>query len=580
MMNETNGQYSSTWKRPLKGWRWWAAWTSLITGLAVITWVVLDLASTRVDGAPTTLPWFFSIGIALVVAILIVFLVSFFSTWRNFSRLLLGLACFVALIALFYGEEDFRGWLAWHHFKAHWEAKGEKFDFAAFVPPTVPDDENFAMTPVVATTYSQILKRNGQVVSPQNTGVVDLVQMPLAVADGGPTRSIGNWQKAIGSDLEPWQQYYRNLSLTNNLFPVSPQPQSPAADVLLALSRYETTIEDLRRATALSGSRFPLNYNREQPFAILLPHLAPLKGCAVALRLRTLAELEAGQSQAALDDIGLALRLTEKIRSEPFLISQLVRIAMFQITQQAVWEGLANHRWTDAQLAELDRRLTSFDFISDYLAAMRGENACQAASIDALRHRPGLLDCFGDVGDNDSIRLGDLRGQLIPSGWFYQNELRSSQFILEQFLPIAQLNQQAFSPRLASQANQSLNAMRPTPYTVICKMLLPGLTKSAHKFAFAQASVNLARCAAALERHRLATGKYPETLDALAPKFISKVPPDPIGGQPLHYRCTDAEHFVLYSIGWNEADDGGHVRTSKSGSVDLDNGDWVWRYPY
>ena len=99
--------------------------------------------------------------------------------------------------------------------------------------------------------------------------------------------------------------------------------------------------------------------------------------------------------------------------------------------------------------------------------------------------------------------------------------------------------------------------------------------------------MNLARTACALERYRLAHGKYPQTLDALAPQFIAKVPHDPIGGQPLHYRPTDDGQFILYSVGWNEKDDGGTVSLTKGvsgdadkpGSVDLDNGDWVWRYP-
>jgi hypothetical protein len=91
--------------------------------------------------------------------------------------------------------------------------------------------------------------------------------------------------------------------------------------------------------------------------------------------------------------------------------------------------------------------------------------------------------------------------------------------------------------------------------------------------------VNLARTACALERFRLAHGKYPEALDALAPQFIAKVPHDPIDGQPLHYRPTDDGQFILYSVGWNEKDDGGTVVLTKGGSVDLDAGDWVRRYP-
>jgi hypothetical protein len=92
--------------------------------------------------------------------------------------------------------------------------------------------------------------------------------------------------------------------------------------------------------------------------------------------------------------------------------------------------------------------------------------------------------------------------------------------------------------------------------------------------------VDLARTAIALERYRLAHGEYPETLDALAPQFIAKLPHDVINGQPLHYRREASGQFVLYSVGWNETDDGGGVGlTEKTGSVDTRKGDWVWRYP-
>jgi hypothetical protein len=77
----------------------------------------------------------------------------------------------------------------------------------------------------------------------------------------------------------------------------------------------------------------------------------------------------------------------------------------------------------------------------------------------------------------------------------------------------------------------------------------------------------------------LAHGEFPESLDALAPQFIAQVPRDVIGGQLLHYRRTDDGKFVLYSVGWNEIDDGGKIFFTKSGSVDRERGEWVWQYP-
>ena len=249
-MQETDEQQASTWRRPLKGWRWLAGWAVVIVTLAALTRIVLGLTTATSSGGITALPWWLFIGIALAVAILIGLLVRCLFSWRNFKRLVLGLACLAGLIVLFYAEEDIRGRLAWRHFKAQWEAKGEKFDLAAFIPPPVQDDQNFAMTPVVSTSYGQMLDRHGHQLFPPNTNVVNRLQMPLDAGDGGPTNGIGNWQKAISSNLEPWQRYYRQLSLRTNLFAVPPQPQTPAADVLLALSKYDSTIEELRRAAA------------------------------------------------------------------------------------------------------------------------------------------------------------------------------------------------------------------------------------------------------------------------------------------------------------------------------------------
>lgn len=108
---------------------------------------------------------------------------------------------------------------------------------------------------------------------------------------------------------------------------------------------------------------------------------------------------------------------------------------------------------------------------------------------------------------------------------------------------------------------------------------MPNFVKAIQTFARNQTSANEAAVACALERYRLAHGEYPETLDALAPQFIEKIPHDIIGGKPLHYRRMDDGKFLLYSVGWNETDDSGQVVFAKDGSVDREKGDWVWQYP-
>jgi hypothetical protein len=76
--------------------------------------------------------------------------------------ILIVLAVLIGLIAIFYAEENWRGKRAWEDFKREWEAKGEKFDWQSVVPPAVPDEQNFALTPIVYSCYGEVLTRDGK----------------------------------------------------------------------------------------------------------------------------------------------------------------------------------------------------------------------------------------------------------------------------------------------------------------------------------------------------------------------------------------------------------------------------------
>jgi hypothetical protein len=529
------------------------------------------------------------IGVAVTAIFLLVSFIRWVFCGRNFKRFLFGLACFATLIALFYAEEDWRGWHAWNQFKHAWEAKGEHFDFASVIPPAVPDEQNFALTPVVASCYEYILDKNGHRLEKQNTNIVNRLDFDLGDRDLF-TNGIGNWAKGTASSLKSYQAHYRELAAKTNLFAVPPTPQSPAADVLLALSKYDATVEELRQASLLPQCRFPLNYDTEYPGAILLPHLAAMKTLSQLLHLRALAELQNGQSDQALADVQLSLRLTETIRTEPFLISHLVRIALWHITLQPVYEGLAEHRWSDAQLAALDAELAKLDFLADYQLSMRGELGMQGGLFEYLRRHPEeIINLSGEYDSKALPFPARIVWKMIPNGFFYQNQLHCARPLVEFYLPAADVSQQTISPSATRHADEvvSVETITGTPYNLIERMLVPSLGAATKKFAYTKSTVDLARTAIALERCRLAHGEFPEALAALAPQFIAQVPHDVIGGQPLKYRRTSDGQFVLYSVGWNETDDGGVVINQKSrdrwdessSRVDISQGDWVWRYP-
>jgi hypothetical protein len=106
--------------------------------------------------------------------------------------------------------------------------------------------------------------------------------------------------------------------------------------------------------------------------------------------------------------------------------------------------------------------------------------------------------------------------------------------------------------------------------------MMPALGNLTRKTAEAQVATDQAVLARALERYRLARGNFPETLNSCEPNFISREPNDLITGKLFNYRRTDDGQFILYSVAWDEKDDGG--RPGKT-LFDQKQGDWVWQYP-
>jgi len=507
---------------------------------------------------------------------------------------------FAVAVTFFYAEEDLRGWYAWQTFKHQVEAAGEKLDFASVVPPAVPDDQNFAMAPIVASSYAATLDTNGHLISPQLTNVVSRLDMTIyRDSDWERQPTNGYWPKGTFTSLKEWQMYFSSPptnSLTNE-FPVPQKPQSAAADVLFGLSKYDSDIEELRQASRLPQSRFPINYDTKLPFDELLPHLSSLKRCSQTLQLRALAELELGQTDKALDDIKLAMRLIDSTRSEPFLISHLVRVAQFSITLQPVYEGLAKHKWSAPQLVELETGLAKLNWLEDCQLAMRGERNLSLATIDYLRRTRSndeffeMFDIFGAfpmVNKEEehgaiewNLLLSSTYYRLSPTGWFWMNKALIGKLYQQWYLLVCDPEKHLAYASISNQAEQRIDVelFPRRPSNMLAAMILGSLTAGERKFAFAQCSADMAMIACALERYRLANGTYPDSLEKVCPQFLGEIPHDVINGQPLKYQRTDDGRFLLYSVGWNEIDDGGKVGFNQSGRYDIKTGDWVWEYP-
>lgn len=501
--------------------------------------------------------------------------------WRLLRWGLIAFAGVITLAAVLITEENWRAKWDWENYKRAAESRGERFDLASLVPP-VPDEQNFFCARIVAETLKLIRAESENKAALPGMNPANRLNFNIYYGDQNhsPTNS-GGWQKGKLADLEAWRTYYRNYAASAEGktagFTVPEPAQTAAADILFALKGFNPALEDLRQASLRPSPRIPLNYeNGFETAGELLPWLATMKRCAQFLQLRSLAELEDGQSQPALDDIKLMFRVSDSVRTQPFLISHLVRIAIAAINLQSVYEGVVKHRWSDAQLMELEQELAKQDFLADFEFTMRGEKNTAIETFEKQRITRESKQMV-EVGGTNKIETMSYR--FMPSAYFYRNELTFAQMHERFIAPLVDQTNRVVAPISLRKAEATVQSEMKhcSPYTVQARMLYPAIAKAVEKFGRIQAQIDLARVACALERFHLAHANYPESLNGLAPQFIEKIPHDLINGQPLNYRRAEDGKFILYSVGWDETDDGGEFVLTKNGTVDQKKGDWVWK---
>ena len=534
-----------------------------------------------------------------------------FFTWRILKRMTWGLAVVLSLIVGFYIEEDIRGWRAWEACRRKCEASGQHLDFAHFIPALVPDDQNFAMAPVVASTWEGFLDSYGQVLQPPDTNVTDRLYLSLdrPAVPGTTNLSFQRFRTGQFIDLDAWQQYFRTMSVTNpaeewvgpgsptpihvkivalmtNEFPMASQAQTPGEDVLLALSKYGPVLDELRQASRLPYARFPLNYQDDLPYDIIFPHLRAVFACCKVLDLRAASELRCGRVEEALEDVQLMIYLSGTLRNEAWIVTSQSRPNSLRYCLQPIWEGLASKRWSADQLQKLENELSQFDAVSEYDNGIQAQLAARLKEIDYLRlRRNSWEEWFSSICEADSLSWPGLEYRFMPTGWFYDCQLRAVRVASAARPTRTEQAQRILRPDIYQRSvdcwNSESRHFRGAP-AVVFGFIMPSEIGTVANWAETQAYVDMARIACALERYYLTHQRYPETLNQLAPDLIDQIPHDIVTGQPLHYAQSKNGRYILYSVGWNEKDDGGVPESPWPPFAPEDArkpGDWVWRYP-
>ena len=309
------------------------------------------------------------------------------------------------------------------------------------------------------------------------------------------------------------------------------------AEVLDFMKNIESEMEELRLATrrpyaACKPLIFKLIKHSESMYNANQPNVKNIKLLASIFSIHASALLASERSEEAFIDFQVINKIAASLENHPTPSVLMLRTRVLERALQVFWEGLVQRQWTVTQLQLFSNAFQGHNLLKNLDEALGyGEATYLRCQIDYS---------FG----KDRI--------LFP--WLIQSQL----------LDLAQIHELCLT---------TYDALQLRVYPLKSNRFAPKLKADLQTIAFMQTSINQAYLACALELYRRSNGNFPYALDDLIPRFVEKLPHDIITGEPLKYRRTDDGQFILYSVGWNEMDDGGVAFSDQKQQNKLD---WVW----
>lgn len=494
-------------------------------------------------------------------------------------KLLLGLGVILLILATWVLSLSIHSKNSVDQYKDQLRAAGEKLSIEQLIPPR-PDSAKNGESLFNDATRS-MNTRAGALES--NT--------PSAVRMVAPGKAIVGWQQPEVMSLQ-----YSGF-VTNTW-----------EDIELALQSQASTFDLIRQAAERPQLVFEMDY--KLGLQTPLPHLAKAKGVALLFSPAAVDALHRGDSGGAVTNIHTMLALLNAWK-EPFLISQLVRIAMAQIAMSDQWELLQSTKLSDEQLAILQRDWMDMDFVQSMENAFLMERVISCSGIQNLRgsNSPfskysGMYGSGGGSGSSGDW-LEDLKDlsrsakrktseTLWRVSWSYSDELsilKGDQVLVEAVRQVqtndyfknalADRDRKLATLGLGAPGTNWLRDELDDEFPVIVADSVQELSRSFDRLLTMEAARHMAITSIALKRYQLRHAKLPPDLSALVPEFLPQVPSDPVDGHPLRYQVTSDNSFLLYSIGKDGVDNGGDPSPGgKSKALQwLLGRDWVWPQP-
>lgn len=449
----------------------------------------------------------------------------------GFLLLLMGLILVLGLWLLGYHLTGKRAFTAW---KAERIAMGDRLEWKDLVPPPVSPEDNFAEHPLVKDSILEKGEPNPLFIS---------MKIPDDLL-----KSLGDWREGRRDPLVGISGSFSKASIENVLRPMGP------------------AFQELEKASLRPSCKLPVNTEEGE-----IPALRGFRAALRSLRLQAILDLRSGRQDQALRHLQTCLRVANHFQREPHLISALLRTALTGIAMQVVWEGVEDNLWNAQQLETIQADLSRIDLLPMLKLAWQAERQNTIEMFSATAEgRP--VPRFWEDPKTPKVRLGAL-----GRGWFYRNLLTMSRYTTH-LVDLQDTQTHRVFPGNEIAPESWERKLRYRLDLVMARIAIPALGGQPARISGLQAQIEHAIVACALERHRLATGSYPERLEQLSPTYLPALPHDLVTGGPLQY-SRKGMSFTLFQVGWDGKNDHGSIAWAGEGSekkLDPIHGDWVW----
>jgi hypothetical protein len=332
------------------------------------------------------------------------------------------------------------------------------------------------------------------------------------------------------------------------------------------LQAVQPALRQAERLAELPDGRYTIVWKVEF-ISTLLPHVQQGRAVARLLQLEAMRRAQDGDADGACRLEVPLINTGRSIGPEHTLLVMLIRTALLAVATQTLERTLAQGEPGEASLAAVQQLLEREEEETPALAlaAFRGERALAHRMMEAIEHGDLSLSALAAAPS-----LGERVQDILNGGM-----VRHSHAVYLRYMTEAIEVAKAPGPAQAARLKELLAPVERDRKAALAAVLLPAaervLATESRKLAQLRSTI----VALALERYRRAEGRWPTSLDALTPRYLREVPTDPYDGKPLRYRRLD-DGVVVYSVGPDQADNGGEIDRQHPTAEGTDLGFQLW----